>query len=253
MKYILSCICAAALVLGIGFGVNYLDEQPAQQTQKQEIVSEPHKTQEEDVKFETENPIVYDALLKLEESRNKLDKLEQNGVDIGNSKADVTELMAFVRETGKKVKVQEVEIPGQTLNCVETVVYCADSDKGGQVTAAAGIASLKEIVAGEDANNYDADGTEQNAVKHVKWSAVSVIFTKDAVYTKYFTDAHEYGHPANFDNEPNFKDSEMDLKNNAVGRQIGEKLYPEGKLTALQKLTEEIENAKSDGKLTVLK
>ncbi|MBR3943057.1 MAG: hypothetical protein IKJ55_06835 [Clostridia bacterium] len=253
MKYILSCVVAAALVAGIGFGVNFLDEQPTKQAQKQEIIAETHEIRKEDVAFETENPIVYEALLTLEETWNKLDKLEQDGVNIGNCKNDVVTLMTFVRETGKKIKVEQVEIPGQTLNCVETVVYSADTDKGGQVTAAAGIASFKEILSGENANNYDADGTEQNAIKHTKWSAVATILTKDTMYTKYFTDAHEYGHPANFDNEANYKDSEMDLKNNDLGREIGEKLYPEGKLTALNKLNDEIEKAKEQGRFTVIK
>ncbi len=253
MKYIVSCICAAALVVGIGFGVSRVNEKPAEQAQIQETTPKTHEIQIDDTAFETENPIVYDALLQLEASWNKLDALEQQGINIGDAKKDAEALMEYVRQTGKKVKVEQVEIPGQTLNSVETVVYSADADKGGQVAAAAGFASLKELVSGGDANQYDADGTEQNAIKHAKWNAAAVIFTKDAAYTKFFTDAHEYGHPANFDNAENFADSEMDLKNNAVGRQIGLRLYPQGKISALQVLNEEIDKAKAGGKLTILK
>ena len=49
MKYILSCVVAAALVAGIGFGVNFLDEQPTKQAQKQEIIAETHEIRKEDV------------------------------------------------------------------------------------------------------------------------------------------------------------------------------------------------------------
>ena len=253
MKYFISCIVAAAMVAGIGFGVDWGSEDASSETKKQEIVSETSGLLEEDASFETDNPIVYDALLQLDASLEKLNMLERNGVDVGTAKKDVQALIEFVRETGKKQKVEKIEIPGQTLNNVEMVVYNADREKGGQVATAAGIASFKELVSGDDASKYEADGTEQNAIKHVKWSAVAVIFTKDASYTKYFTDAHEFGHPANFNDAQTFADSDMDLKNNALGREIGEKLYPQGKLTALNQLNNEIEKVKTQGRLTVIK
>ena len=260
MKYAASCFLAMIVAVGLNIGTaNSPKEQgsgtvnaPVQQTYvaDEAVISGVLEITEEDMKFEQTNPIVYRALFDITESWNKLDALEKSGIPVGHYKKDAYALAEYVRKVGAEKDVTEVSLAGQTLNDAETVVYHGNTDNGAWVTNAAAYASYKELI---DENSSDLDGTADNAKKHAKWSATAVIFSGDAQYTKYFTDAHEFGHPANFADEANFYDSDMDMKNNAAGREIGTTLRANGRLRAMKNLDPTIEQYYNDGKLTTLK
>ena len=260
MKYAASCLLAMIVAVSLNIGAPDTKNESGtsvtgditQQTQTvdESVVSGVLELTEKDAEFEQTNPIVYQALLDITDSWNKLDALEKSGVPVGPYKKDAYALAEYVRAIGNQKTVTEVSLPGQTLNNAETVVYNGNTDNGAWVTNAAAYASYKELIA---ENSPDLDGTADNAKKHAKWSAAAVIFSGDAQYTKYFTDAHEFGHPLNFENEQNFYDSDMDMKNNAAGREIGTTLRADGRLRAMKKLDPTIEQYYNDGKLTTLK
>lgn len=245
MKYALSCFLAmvVAVSLNIGAPESTTENENKNEVQKIEVrdftgQSQAVELTEADRAFENDNPIVYQALSDLEESFDKLCVLEESGVNVGAYKQDICALADFIRVVGIQIKVEEVSLPGKSLNSAETVVYRADAGKGAWITNAAGYASYKEVMA-ED--GVASDGTVDNAKKHAKWSATATILSEDALYTKYFTDAHEFGHPLNFANAENFYDSDMDMKNNAIGREIGQELREKGKFRAMKALDSRIE------------
>ncbi len=62
-------------------------------------------------------------------------------------------------------------------------------------------------------NSFSKDDNEANAFRHAFWSA-AITYGIGVKYAKLFTDAHEYGETG--------ESSKMDLKNNAVGMQLGD-------------------------------
>jgi len=92
----------------------------------------------------------------------------------------------------------------------------------------AGLLTIHEAVRTRLLHYFYDDGTMQNARKHARWVALSVVRTRDPEFVRLFTDAHEFGGllGRHFNTDlaggfPNYQHSFMDLHNNAVGLRIG--------------------------------
>ncbi|MDR1117524.1 MAG: phage head morphogenesis protein [Oscillospiraceae bacterium] len=177
--------------------------------------------------YETSNEIVYKSLSDLDKTWHNLDLLEQQGIDIGSMKDEVTYLADYVREFGDSKALTEFDewITGygnERTNATEKVIYASNRVKGSLVGWASRVSSM--LFGSED------DGTMGNAHLHAFWNALAVAYTGDTDYVRLFTNAHEYGTPINFTTAvPNSKEPSgpthldytlMDFNNNSVGREI---------------------------------
>ena len=169
--------------------------------------------------YKYENPIVYQALHDLAASYNNLLELEKDGIDTGNMKLEIINLANQIRKIGISKYIPSTVVMTNNkvyadLTSTEAVIYFSDKFKGAMV----GLASKDAA----DIVPNNLDGTKENAIKHALWNALATSWAGEE-YTKYFTDAHEYGNPKNFLDKESLELSKMDLYNNAVGRQLGKK------------------------------
>ena len=179
-----------------------------------------------DERFDTNNPIVAEALRNLTANWDAIVKLERDlGIDLTRLKNEIHELANLVRMIGDEIKVKPnnsaEEAMFERLNATEKVIFASNPLYGAYVGAAAETA--------DQFYNY-GDGTIYNARRHAYWNALSVLLTGSSDYVKFFTNAHEYGNRGNFNNNKNsygvssFDHTLMDLHNNYVGRLIGKDL-----------------------------
>ena len=215
-----------------------------------------------DEKYKKDNPIVYQALVDLANSYRNVVELEQKlGIELSYMKKDIKELQNKMRDIGnnKTVSINNiVDVVMLTQLCAtEHVLYASSPVKGAAIASASVLAQLEY-------NLGDYDGTIKNARLHALWNAYSIMMTLgDSEYVKSFTDAHEYGKPANFTDitagvgGTAYQYVQMDLFNNAIGRAVGEKLFgwwsalsPAGTLLSARYV---IGNMPSDAFMVVIK
>ena len=174
-----------------------------------------------DERFKYNNPIVYQSISTLSETWVNLDNLEKNPNtpselknNIGQMKADVNILCNEIRNIGDRMIVDDVSLPGVSLNSSEKVIYNSNKSKGNNVVFAGGTSSIGSL--GD--KDYRGDGNRANAIKHATWNGQATILTGDVNYVKLFTDAHEYGYSVNTETIERLKHTDMDIFNNGVGR-----------------------------------
>ena len=180
-----------------------------------------------DERFKEENPIVYQAITDLSITWTLLDKMQKApnvSPDIKNNiesdKLFINDLCNVVREIGDTITVKSTKVnflwESHELNPTEAVLYANNPVHGT-------IALIKAVDANLMTGSIYGDGYEDynnaNAFRHAYWSA-SMVIAIDEEYVKYFTDAHEYGFPANFTGEFYYRSTIMDLENNEIGREI---------------------------------